>query len=158
MVTGASEGQEGCPQAGPLGQGCRLKKPTAPSCQLPHLGSSPSLEGRKPLSSLLRTHQVGPWCPHSAPCHAHMLTRSHGTHTPSLPPSPQPLCALPSLSPHVPLSPCHQCRVLHGHTFTCAHKCIGAVSTTSLSLMLTLPVCAPTPQVCETTRPSPSLT
>lgn len=74
-----------------------------------------------------------------------LLTRAHGTHTPSLPPSPQPLCALPSLSPHVPLSPCHQCQVLHGHTFTCAHTCVGAVSTTSLSLMLTLPVCAPTP-------------
>lgn len=157
MVTGASEGQEGCPQAGPLGQGCRLKKPTAPSCQLPHPGSSPSLEGRKPLIPLANPPGGALVSPLSAVSRTHAHTCSRHTHSLSAP-APQPLCAPPSLSPHVPLSPCHQCRALHGHTFTCAHTCIGAVSTTSLSLMLTLPVCAPTPQVCETTRPSPSLT
>ena len=87
---------------------------------------------------------------HSAPCHTDMLTRAHSTH-PSTSvlshPHPQPLCAPPSLSPHVPLSPCHQCRVLHGHT--CSHVHIHALGLSPpprSGLTLTLPMCAPAPR------------
>lgn len=64
-------------------------------------------EEGQPLSTVSRGHA------HSCPRH---------TYPPALsPPAPRPLCALPPLSPHVPLSPCHQCRVLHGHTCSHAH-------------------------------------
>lgn len=141
----ASEGQEGCPR-GREG-GCRLKTPTAPSWE----GGG--------LSPLLRAHHVEPWCPHSAPRHTDMLPRAHGAHTPapSVPsPPPATVCSAILSPPHVPLSPCHQCRVLHGHTFTRAHTHVGAVSAASLR-----PPADPArvcPQVCATTRPSPSPT
>lgn len=110
-VTGVSEGQEGCPQAGPVGRVCSCPRPGLPA---------PARE-----LSLLRTRQAGPWCPP----HAH--TCSQHTHSPPSSPALRPLCAPPSLSPHVLLSPCHQCRVLHGHTCSHVHiTCVGAVSAT----------------------------
>lgn len=93
MVTGASEGQEGCPQAGPLGQGCRLKKPTAPSCQLPPPGSSPSLEGRKPLIPLENPPGGALVSPLSAVSRTHAHTCSRHTHSLSAPFPPAVVCS-----------------------------------------------------------------
>lgn len=90
--------------------------PTATS-----LNFEPSLRGKKPLVPLRQSCQaespVVPMQQQIIWTGFHVLT----VYTPAPPasPDPQPLCVLPFLSPHVLMSPCHQCRVLHDHT--CSH-------------------------------------
>lgn len=129
MVTGASEGQEGCPQAGLLEQGCRLKKPTAPSCQLPLTWApAPAWKGRKPLIPLENPPGGALVPPLSTVSHGHAHTCSRHTHSLSvLSPLPAAVCSTIPVAacaavsmPPVPSAP-------WSHVFTCAHTCIGAV-------------------------------
>lgn len=114
------------------------------------LGISPLLGGRKPLLPLERAARQG-LVPPLSTLPPRQAPHAHGTTLPSVLSHPP-----PSLSPHVLLSPCHQCRVLHGHT--CSHVHIHALGLSlppCSSLSLTLPVCALPPSGMRDHPPIP---
>lgn len=136
MVTGASEGQEGCPQAGLLEQGCRLKEPTAPSCQLPpNWAPAPAWKGRKPLIPLENPPGGALVPPLSTVSHGHAHTCSRHIHSLSvLSPLPAAVCSTIPVAACAAVSMPPVLSAPWSHVFTCAHTCIGAVSATSLRL------------------------